>query len=181
MTPARLFATRWTPSFWIFWECFFWSGRAAKSEKKSPAGRKWPTGADVFQYDYNLHSIIHIYHRTYHAEGQCFFNWWSSSESYKNNINTAASSYEPPCRFLGFRFAKSSWQAKRNGGSELSKPPLEYVDWTHESNLPGNGFFLSPLGGAGCWYVLGDNRKPITTSNYALCVIGSASVRLALW
>ena len=38
---------------------------------------------------------------------------------------------------------------KRTAALIFSKPPLGYVEWAHKSNLPGNGFFLSPSGGAG--------------------------------
>ena len=37
-------------------------------------------------------------------------------------------------------------RAKRNGGLDFSKPPLEYVEWAHEIKLPGNGFFFSAAG-----------------------------------
>ena len=40
-------------------------------------------------------------------------------------------------------------------------------------------FFSFPVGRAGCCQIL-NKKKPITTRNKTLCVIGSASVRLAL-
>ena len=48
------------------------------------------------------------------------------------------------------------------------------IEWTHRTNLPGNGFFLSPLNGAGCCSVY-DKKKPIPTRQIILCY------RLCVW
>ncbi len=67
----------------------------------------------------------------------------------------------PPCQIARYRVVVNLW-AKRNGGLDFSKPPLGYVERAHKINLPGNGFFLSTSGGAGCRCLL-DKKKPITT------------------
>ena len=70
---------------------------------------------------------------------------------------------------------------KRTAALILSKPPLgDDVKLTHESNLPGNGFFSFPVGRGrllSCMEIKeADNHKKNNLVGYRLCVCASGSL-----